>query len=613
VGISASGIVRTKAFKFGASALCVAAVAGGIGTAVLQTSSAEAAKTVTYKQWSFGVISDTQWTVADDGYNPNETATNIIKQIDSQFVKAGVKLVVAVGDTTNDGDKTSVDTRALYAQDLYNAGIGFYPLRGNHEATETSSDASWKNSAAEFAYAYPQIGTGINNKTPSAITTSIIPALDLTNNAPAAKSGHPFMAGYGFSFPTAVNSANKSLSYSFRYNNATFVLLDQFIDQSSFADDASNSDSNSSTIAQQQPWISSVLSHRPAGTQAFVFTHKNLLGGNHKDNLFGPQVTSADPGDGDGLNPATLTVDQLALYNAKQSAENALLGSLQSNMVRYIISGHDHHDYLSLVTSPNGSSKVHQAIEASDSSKFYTPKTPVSANDVPLQQDLARVGYYIVAVDGPRVTIDYYGDTTGGGYYGVNGGTFTFTKIASERYSLNGKDVVVNQGGSYTTVSDNTNVADDMENGFKGTSMAILAGTNGSVQKTNYNKPIQNDVNTGWKAAQAGLNSDILDLSGMWLTLSGPTTDQYVLSMSYRNSPFINGGALLSGKFCLLARAANGKWVKAVSLNSTGTPSFVLGAWNSSYAIGTYGVDPVARKAWAVLDYNGEFAVGQVK
>ena len=613
MGISASGIVRSRAFKFAASALCVAAVAGGIGAAVLQTSSAEAAKTVTYKPWSFGVISDTQWTVADDGYNPNETATNIIKQIDSQFIKAGVKLVVAVGDTTNDGDKTSVDTRALYAQDLYNRGIGFYPLRGNHEATETSSDASWKNSAAEFAYAYPQIGTGLNNRTPGAITTSIIPAADLANNAPATKSGHPFMTGHGFSFPTAVNSANKALSYSFRYNNATFVLLDQFIDQNSFADDASNSDSNSSTIAQQQPWISSVLGSRPAGTQAFVFTHKNILGGNHKDNLFGPQITSADPGDGDGLDPATLTVDQLALYNAKRSAENNLLGSLQTNVVRYIISGHDHHDYLSLVTSPDGSSKVHQLIEQSDSSKFYVPKTPVSANDVPLQQDLGRVGYYIVTVDGPRVTIDYYGDTTGANYFGVNGGTFTFTKMASESYSLNGKGVLVNQGGSYTTVTDNTNVADNLEKGFKGTSMAILAGTNGGAQKTNYNKPIQNDVNTAWKAAEPALNSDILDLSGMSLTLSGPATDQYVLSMSYKNSPFINGGALLSGKFCLLSRAANGKWVKAVSLNSTGSPAFVLGAWNSSYAIGTHGINPITRTAWAVLDHNGEFAVGQVK
>ena len=39
------------------------------------------------------MISDTQWTVADDGYNPNTVAANIIKQIDQQFINAGVKLL----------------------------------------------------------------------------------------------------------------------------------------------------------------------------------------------------------------------------------------------------------------------------------------------------------------------------------------------------------------------------------------------------------------------------------------------------------------------------------------------------------------------------------------
>ncbi len=140
------------------------------------------------RPWSFGVISDTQWTVADDGYNPNTTAANIIKQVDKQFINAGVKLVVAVGDTVDKGSKINIDTRALYAQDLYNAGIGFYPLRGNHEAAE---DPSYLDSGPEFQYAFPQIGTGVNNNTPADITTAIIPAADLANNPPATKDGEP--------------------------------------------------------------------------------------------------------------------------------------------------------------------------------------------------------------------------------------------------------------------------------------------------------------------------------------------------------------------------------------------------------------------------------------
>ena len=91
--------------------------------------------------WKFGVISDTQWTdvsILNDpdpaNQNPNTCAASIIKQIDEQFIAQGVKLVVHVGDMVDVGSQQNDYTRALYAQGLYNAGIGFYPLRGNHEA-----------------------------------------------------------------------------------------------------------------------------------------------------------------------------------------------------------------------------------------------------------------------------------------------------------------------------------------------------------------------------------------------------------------------------------------------------------------------------------------------
>ena len=175
--------------------------------------------------WSFGMIGDTQWTVKDDGYNPNTVAANIIKQVDQQFIAAGVKFVVAVGDTVDVNSKVNIDTRALYAQSLYNAGIGFYPLRGNHEAAE---DPNYLDSGPELRYAFPQIGAGVNNHTPAAITTAIITPTDLLNNPPAARMGVTFTVGSNFSEPAAVNTANNSVSYAFQYNNATFMLLDQF-------------------------------------------------------------------------------------------------------------------------------------------------------------------------------------------------------------------------------------------------------------------------------------------------------------------------------------------------------------------------------------------------
>jgi len=45
------------------------------------------------------------------------------------------------------------------------------------------------------------------------------------------------------------------------------------------------------------------------------------------------------------------------------------------------------------------------------------------------------VGYYIFTVDGPRVTMDYYADTTGANYYGLHGGTFNFVKVSSFHYA----------------------------------------------------------------------------------------------------------------------------------------------------------------------------------
>ncbi len=543
--------------------------------------------------WSFGVIADTQWTEADDGFNPNTTSANIIKQVDRALIQAGVKLVVALGDTVDAGSPANIGTRALYAQDLYNAGIGFYPLRGNHEAT---SDA---NSAQEFRDDFPQTADGVNNATPSTITPALIPAADLANNPPALKTGPTFTLGANFSQPRVVNTANHSLSYAFRYHNVTFMLLDQFV----------NGDFSNSSIPQQQGWIDATLSSRPANSHAFVFTHKNLLGAAHKDNLFGAAITPADPGDGSGVDTAKLTPDEQTALSAKVSAENAFIASMQANKVYYVISGHDHNFYASIVTSPDGGSKVHQVISQSASSKFYTPALPVSANDAPLAQDQDRIGFYIYTIGGPRVTIDYYADSTGGGYYGKNGGAFHFVKMSSLSCSLNGKEFPVAQNAPYTSVNDNTDIATALEPGFIGTRMSILSGANTSATTTNYGKAMINNVTTAWAAAEPGMSSDTLNLGGMAKAPGSASTDDYVLSMSYM--PGSGADALIqSGRFGLRARDAKGSWVLAVTQNDHGSLKFVSGPWNPSDTLGTYGIDIPQHTAWAVLNTQGEYAVG---
>jgi len=527
----------------------------------------------------FGIISDTQWTVPDDGKNPNTVAADIIKQIDREFIIKGVQLVIAVGDTVDVSTQTNIDTRALFAQDLYNAGIGFYPLRGNHEA-------EWTGSGPEFARVFPQTQNGVNNKTPGDITLSI--GVD-TNISPDNKIGFPFLVDYNFSSPSLTfNGVSlQGLTYSFDYSNVRFVLLDQF---------DNSGDTNNTTISQQQSWISSRLSDRKRPEHAFVFTHKGLITGNHVDNLF-------------GLSPA-----------ADPASTDAFIESLANNGVRYYIGGHDHmHDRTLVWTTDDKTASVHELVCASDSSKFYTPANPSNdttydvpafghTRQVPLSQDLYRIGYYIVTVDGPRVTVDYYAVPSGAAPAAPGGSTTILTtpplsgnwqKRERFGYSLNGKEFLVAQNQSYTNVQDS----------FANTTAVILSGTNGSTATDGSGRPFTKAVDTGWSYKSHDTASDILTLWGMAGTLGSDQTDVYTLSMSYDSHFGQMQGNLKSGLFGLTTKDANGNWINAVSKNFGGTEKFVLGPWNSSYGLGTYGVDPSTHTAWAVINYNSQFAV----
>jgi len=314
--------------------------------------------------WKFALLGDTQWTIPDDGKNPNSVAVSIIQQIQHEMIREGVKFVIAAGDVTDNGTPKALDTRATYAQDLYNSGIGFFPLRGNHEA---SADA-----AKEFVRIFPQTQSGRQNATPS----NAFDWTDSANTHPAIPKGKPFTLGQGFSSPASA----KNLSYAFELDNATFVLLDQFI----------------APIDSQQHWIDSVLANRAKGSQAFVISHKGIIPPNHADNLF-------------GKNPAS-----------DSAGVNTFIRSLQRNGVTGLICGHDHMYDRSLVsTTDSPFVSIQQLVLPSASSKFYSPAEPNNDEkfDLPAfgklrQKILARldnqIGFAIVSVDHERFWIDVY-------------------------------------------------------------------------------------------------------------------------------------------------------------------------------------------------------------
>ena len=495
--------------------------------------------------WRFGVMSDTQWTTPDDGKNPNSVAVGIINQINDQFLKAHVQFVIQVGDLTDNGTNAALDTRAQAAQALYNARIGFFPLRGNHESSQAA--------AQEFQLDFPQTqGKGRNT-----------------------------VGARNFASPAA---NLQGLSYSFTYRNAKFVLLDQFTRLDGTG--STSNETNNTNIADQLGWISSTLSDKRRETHAFVFGHKNLIGQNHVDFLLG-----SDP----SQNP---------------SVQNSFIGTLQANGVRYYISGHDHTHHRSIVTSPDGVSKVEQLIGASDSSKFYIPAIPSNdekydtpRRETPIAQQVNEVGFYIFTVDGSQVTVDYYAAVVNptlvdGEYLLYATPTLSFVKQETFGYDLNGTEFMIPESTDYTTVHD----------GFWGTTAQILGGTNSSTMTDGSNRPLTKTVDLGWSFAQ-GAASSRLTLLGM-ADLGNANTDSYALSLSY-DPRQVHHEQIARGEFGLAVKDAKGKWINAVDQNSGGSKNFVLGPWNASYGLGTYGVDPNTHTAWAVVNYNSEFAAAE--
>ncbi len=525
--------------------------------------------------WKFGVMGDTQWTCNDPtGQNPNTVPISIINQINQQFIAQGVKFVVEVGDLTDNGTDVAEITRAQAAQPLYNAGIGFFPFRGNHETY-----------AAEY---------GLPNNYGLPVFQSNYPQTRGLSNTFGARN---------FSSPTSVSPDLNGMSYSFDYgdllDSARFVILDSWVTPSK--DISAAGYDYGYSFGDQQNWINNRLTRNLLGPRhLFVFSHQPLMAENHQDCPF------------------------VGYTNANPDVQNAFYASLQKNGVGYYISGHDHINQRSIIASPDGLSKVQELICASNSSKFYTPKVLNDSNwfgqkvrETSVSQETYHVGYYIFTVDGPRVTVDYYSDDhtdptlwmSDASYPAGNNPafslnvtpTFTFIKKATWGYSLNGQEFLVPEGASYTSVQDS----------FAGTDAKILAGTNGSTAMDYTGRAFTKTVDTGWTLKLdlfcSDFASDVLTLWGM-KDCGAAQTDTYVLSLSYDEW---NAGVrqIAKGKFGISTRNASGKWINAVDANAGGAKQFVLGPWNSSYGLGTYGVDAKTRTAWAVINHDGDFAV----
>ena len=556
------------------------------------------------QSFKFGVMSDTQWGVPDDGKNPNSVAVEIIKVLNQQFIAKKVKFVIAVGDLVDKiGDKNSGTTtesianaegvRAAFAQELYNAAIGFFPLRGNHDSHRLSGPV--------FKSLYPQTQSGTMNATPASAFAT--PNSDAAKQPFPKREGSPFTMGTNFSSPAPAKTKNldwTGLTYSFDYNNARFVLLDQFSPLN-----AKEGEKTDLTIDQQVSWVADTLAGKPAGGHAFVFGHKGLISQNHVDTLFG-----SDPAES-GVN------------------QNAFITALYKNGVRYYIQGHDHMHNRALVSVTTGtptdgvSPRVQNIISASDSDKFYRPNIPSNdenynvavfghSREAEVSQELRTIGFYIYTVDGPIVTGEYYaakvpnaapnskckGDPDMCEFMIATTPELKVVRAETFGYSLNGKEFLVCSAAEDKCNSSYTQVTDS----YKGTGAKILSGTNSSKAQDKNKRAFVKTVDTGWTDKDDAAQSNILSLWGM-ADLNSDRTDVYTLSMT--QSGLGNGTLGLASK-------KDGKWINAVDKNKGGDKKYVAGPWKQGYGLGTYGFDAKTNTAWAVVNYTGKFAVASI-
>lgn len=574
------------------------------------------AQTVT--PWSFGVMGDTQWTTTNyadpAGTNPNSVAASIIDQVNQQFINRGVKFVIQVGDLTDEGIDAGIATRAAHCQALYNAGIGFFPIRGNHETY-----------GGEYG--------DLNNYAIPTILSNFPQTQGLTSyNSGAAVPQSPWGA-INFSSPTTDYQGKSivdltGIAYSFDFNNVRFLMLDFWATQASNPASSSattgivNADGYSYgyTVQQQQPWITQQLENRPT-QHAIVFGHQPLIAENHQDTMF-----------------SGYTYQNL-------DWQNAFYSSLMSNGVKYYISGHDHIHQRSIIQSPDGNSKVEELICQSCSSKFYTPASLTSSGwgsgsnnqkprETSISQEMYAVGFYVFTVNGPTVTVDYYADTHANWYssndYPNNPSgngtglfvtpTFTFAKKETWGYTLN-------PIGGTTGVASFT-----LTQGENPGWTANFGSTTASVNKTSTTakdytgRSLAKDVAAWWAPKTSvdivtpGLTpiSDALTLLGASSAAIKETqdsntynpSDPVAVLLSYDSSVTLTRSDINNGRSISLNTIdSEGNCANAISSNFGGTSKFVFGPWNKAYPLGTYGVDATNNIAWAVVNNGGDFVV----
>jgi hypothetical protein len=423
-----------------------------------------------------GIMADTQWTVGDDpeGKNPNSVSAALAGVIQQELVDKGVELVIQLGDLSDLAGDDAVYARADTAQPLIDAGIGFWPLRGNHETYGFlfGNDPNHDMDLPAFRDAYPQLtGQGnllgaanVSNPSdvygddlsildglsysfdygpPGSNARFVIVDVEQTVYSEVFPEPHPlygtpytyvFFTVYQVDFPVegvtdVYNSAAVAVEVDkeITIEPGTWFRIDSSGNPSTnmYAWDMVNPDQTSGydyyfpydvwVVPQEPSWSAAGTEYWPGSQQDWIDERLDMAtrGTEHAFVLSHRGLMGTNHVDCFfGSNPGS-----------KSSTQNPFYASLADNGVKYMLSGHDHLHNRALVDSPDGLSQVEQIIHMAASTKFYGPASlnsftgaygPVKQRETEISQELYNVGYYVMTIAGPRAIVDYYADADDG-------------------------------------------------------------------------------------------------------------------------------------------------------------------------------------------------------
>ncbi len=284
------------------------------------------------QSWKFVVVGDTRSDGANNGVN-----TAIVGELAHAIVNEGAKFVLVPGDLANSGGVVGAfATWKTAMQPAYSAGIGVYPIRGNHDI---ESSGYWTGAFGA----------------------------DIPDNGPAGEVNY---------------------TYSFSYNNAFIVGLDEYV----------------TPHRVNQTWLNQQFAAN-AQPHVFVFGHEPAFKVNHTDCL-----------------------------DDYSTNRNTFWNSIAAEGGRTYFAGHDHlYDHARLNDGDGDpSDDVHQYVVGTGGAPFYTsgsydgvnaPFTPVN-----ILRDIGYYGYALVEINGLNATITYK-HRTAADVYTATSDVFSYTVV----------------------------------------------------------------------------------------------------------------------------------------------------------------------------------------